>query len=102
MKKLLIAAFMMLGLNGMVTAQQTAPKAATTTDKKTLKKVETGKVVPMDKSKHVAATGLKADGTPDMRLKENKNKAKTTAPVTGPTKKDGSPDMRYKANKKKP
>lgn len=32
---------------------------------------------------------LKADGTPDMRYKENKPKMK----------KDGTPDMRYKANK---
>ena len=38
----------------------------------------------------------KKDGTPDMRLKENKEAAKPTA---GPLKKDGTPDMRYKANK---
>jgi hypothetical protein len=40
---------------------------------------------------------LKKDGTPDMRLKENKAKAVTKAVV--PVKKDGTPDMRYKANK---
>lgn len=39
----------------------------------------------------------KADGSPDMRYKENKT-AKTTT-VTGPTRKDGAADMRYKANK---
>jgi hypothetical protein len=51
------------------------------------------KVVEMKK-----ATGakLKADGTPDMRYKENQGKAK--AKPTGPTKADGTPDMRYKAN----
>ena len=44
----------------------------------------------------VAASKMKADGTPDKRFKNNK----TTAPTAGPTKKDGTPDMRYKANKK--
>ena len=102
MKKLLIAAFMMMGFTGLVSAQQTAPKTTVTktTDKAVVKKVEQGKVVKMEKSNHVATTGLKADGTPDMRLKENKIKAKTVT-TSGPTKKDGSPDMRYKANKKK-
>jgi hypothetical protein len=38
---------------------------------------------------------LKADGTPDMRYKENK------ATQTGPKKKDGTADMRYKSNKPK-
>ncbi len=46
----------------------------------------------------VVSGKTKADGTPDMRFKENKEKA---APVTGPTKKDGTPDMRYNANKPK-
>ncbi len=49
--------------------------------------------------KETKATGkLKADGTPDMRFKENKDKE--TKP-TGPLKKDGTPDKRFKANKKK-
>ena len=67
---------------------------------KVVKKDATAKVVKMDKTKPVAASGLKADGTPDMRLKENKAKVKT-ATVAGPTKKDGTADMRFKANKKK-
>ena len=103
MKKLLIAAFMMMGFTGIVSAQQTAPKTVVTktTDKSVVKKEGTAKVVKMEKSNHVATTtGLKADGTPDMRLKENKVKTKTVT-TTGPTKKDGSADMRYKANKKK-
>jgi hypothetical protein len=39
--------------------------------------------------------GMKKDGTPDMRRKENKKKKE----AAGPMKKDGTPDMRYKANK---
>ena len=44
------------------------------------------------------AAGMKKDGTPDMRMKANKD-AKT--PVKGPVKKDGTPDMRYNKNKGK-
>ncbi len=102
MKKLLIAFCMMIGFAGVATAQTTAAKPATTktADLKVVKKDAPAKVVKMDKTKPVAASGLKADGTPDMRLKENKAKAKT-ATVAGPTKKDGTADMRFKANKKK-
>jgi len=39
------------------------------------------------------AAPLKADGTPDMRYKVNKERKK------GPLKKDGTPDKRYKANR---
>ena len=103
MKKLLIATCMFLGFAGMVSAQQTAAKAITTkpADMKPVKSQPPAKVVKMDKTKPVAASGLKADGTPDMRLKENKEKAKATPAVAGPTKKDGTADMRYKSNKKK-
>lgn len=104
MKKLLIATFMMLGFAGIITAQTAAKKPAATTKPAALKVADkpatSAKVVKMDKPKPVAATGLKADGTPDMRLKENK--AKAAPVVAGPTKKDGTADMRYKANKKKP
>ena len=96
MKKLLIAFCMMLSFAGIATAQSAAPATKTTSTTAT----KPGKVVKMNKSSNkVAASGLKADGTPDMRLKENKVKA--VAPVTGPTKKDGSADMRYKSNKAK-
>ena len=91
MKKLVIAICMMLGLAGAATAQTAAPATTTTT--------KAAKVVKMKTPKTAPAKGMKADGTPDMRLKENK--AKAAAPVTGPTKKDGTPDMRYKDNKKK-
>ncbi|CAN5329326.1 hypothetical protein BH11BAC5_BH11BAC5_42770 [soil metagenome] len=102
MKKLMIAFCMMLGFAGVATAQ-TAAKATTAkpTEMKVVKKDATAKVVKMDKTKPVAANGLKADGTPDMRLKENKDKAKAAATTTGPKKKDGTPDLRYKENKKK-
>lgn len=46
----------------------------------------------------VASGKMKADGTPDMRYKDNKGKAA----AAGPLKKDGTPDMRYKANKTAP
>ena len=79
MKKLLIAACLFLGL-ALSTTAQTKP---TTTKAKT------------DTTK--TATHLKADGTPDMRYKENKEAAKPKP--AGPLKKDGTPDIRYKANK---
>ena len=105
MKKLLIATCMMLGFAGITTAQTAAKKPAATTKPAALKVADkpaaSAKVVKMDKPKPVAATGLKADGTPDMRLKENKAKAKAAPVVAGPTKKDGTADMRFKANKKK-
>ena len=41
---------------------------------------------------------MKADGTRDMRYKENKMTS-TTAAGNGKMKADGTPDMRYKANK---
>lgn len=81
MKKLLLILFMfVLGMSGIyaqssATATKKTAKTSTATEKK--------------------GTKLKADGTPDMRYKENKAKAKPA----GPTKKDGTADMRYKANK---
>ena len=48
-------------------------------------------------TRKAAATSapLKADGTPDMRYKVNKEGKK----AKGPLKKDGTPDKRYKANR---
>ncbi|KRT18107.1 hypothetical protein ASU31_02135 [Pedobacter ginsenosidimutans] len=107
MKKLLsliaIAAF------GLTTAfaqtpATTAPAKAKTVAKKEVKtttapvkagvKQEAKKV---ETKTTTTAAKVKADGTPDMRFKENKAKAVTK--VAGPTKKDGTADMRYKANK---
>jgi hypothetical protein len=44
------------------------------------------------------ATHKKADGTADMRYKENKDAAKAK-PATTHVKADGTPDKRYKENK---
>jgi len=67
---------------------------ATTTPAKAGAKQEAKKV---ETKTTTAASKVKADGTPDMRFKENKTK--TVTKVVGPTKKDGTADMRYKANK---
>ena len=91
MKQIMIALFFLAATFGFtnVNAQQktTAKKQAKTTTVKA-KEVTTTK-----------KTGLKKDGTPDMRYKENKVTKTTTH--AGPTKKDGTADMRYKANKTK-
>ncbi|MDP1842509.1 MAG: hypothetical protein Q8K64_03725 [Sediminibacterium sp.] len=50
---------------------------------------------PAEKEKAKVVGVKKADGTLDMRYKENKEKAK----ADGPKKADGTPDMRYKENK---
>lgn len=93
-KIIMIAAIFFAGIS-FATAQKMPAK---TTDKtKTVQKKTATADKTTDKTK---TTGLKKDGTPDMRLKENKDKAKTKT-TTGPTKKDGTPDMRYNANKKK-
>lgn len=94
MKKLLIAALLVLGIATAPFAQQATKKGDTTAHKmaKTEKKEAT---------KKATAAGTKADGTPDMRLKANKAKA-VPADTTKKLKKNGTPDMRYKANKKKP
>ena len=82
MKKIIITLLFIAGSLGILNvngqAKPTAKKATTATTA-TSKKL------------------TKKDGTPDMRMKENK--AAKIAPA-GPTKKDGTADMRYKANKK--
>ena len=89
MKKIIIALLFLAGTLGFTNAgaqqKATAKKPATSTAK-------------AKDSALVKKTGMKKDGTPDMRLKANK--AAKTAPI-GPLKKDSTPDMRYKANKAK-
>ncbi|GGI23089.1 hypothetical protein [Pedobacter mendelii] len=106
MKKLLsliaIAAF------GLTTAFAQTPATATPAKKAVKKEVKTtvapAKAATKMEAKKVetktttTASKMKADGSPDMRFKDNKAKAVTK--VAGPTKKDGTADMRYKANKK--
>ena len=97
MKKLLsliaIAAF------GLTTAFAQTPATATQTKKavKTTAAATKAEAKKVETKTTATAAKLKADGTPDMRFKENKTKVVTK--VAGPTKKDGTPDMRYKANK---
>jgi len=105
MKKLLsliaIAAF------GLTTAFAQTPATTAPTKKVVKKEVKTtttpAKASAKQEAKKVetkttsTASKVKADGTPDMRFKENKTK--TVTKVVGPTKKDGTADMRYKANK---
>ena len=91
MKKIIIALLFLAGTLGLNVAQA---QEKSTAKKSTVAKTTTVKA----KDSAVAKKpGMKKDGTPDMRLKENKVAAKTT-PV-GPKKKDGTADMRYKANK---
>ncbi|UKT63615.1 hypothetical protein [Pedobacter mucosus] len=99
MKKLLsliaIAAF------GLTTAFAQTPATTTQTKKVAKKEVKSTTAPAKADAKKVetktttTASKVKADGTPDMRFKDNKAVTK----VAGPTKKDGTADMRYKANK---
>jgi hypothetical protein len=106
MKKLLgLIAVMALGLT--TTFAQTPAAVKTAPAKATVKKEVKTVTTPAKKdAKSATATvsttktkveTLKKDGTPDMRLKENK--AKAVVKASAPVKKDGTPDMRYKANK---
>src|SRR5436190_14607524 len=98
MKKLLIAAAMLIASTGIFAQAQPkkdAKDSKMSAVKKDTTKKASAKVVPMAKP---AAGPTKKDGSADMRLKANKEAAKS-APA-GPAKKDGTPDMRYKANKK--
>lgn len=115
MKKFIIAALMMGGLFSTGFAQTAAPQKAKVAPKQEIKKATTttnavkpapvaaskpapaAKTAATQEKKQVAATKLKADGTPDMRYKENKVAAAATVKHT---KKDGTADMRYKENKK--
>jgi len=98
MKKLLIAAAMMIISTGIF-AQAQPKKDAKDASKMTAVKKDTAKakVVTMAKPA-TTANPTKKDGSADMRFKANKEAAK--AAPAGPLKKDGTADMRYKANKK--
>lgn len=89
MKKIMIALFCLVATLGFSNVNaQTKPDAKKTT------KVKAKETTTTTTTK---TTGLKKDGTADMRFKANKDAAK--AKPTGPLKKDGTADMRYKANK---
>ena len=117
MKRLLLAAMASLVISAAAFAQTTPvkekTKLKTTKPTATAQKTVAKEVVKpangpaivsktttvTTPAKEVAVTKMKANGTPDMRYKENKQAAKTTS-ATSPVKKDGTPDMRYKVNKK--
>lgn len=89
MKKIILAAGLMLALAGVSFGQTPKKK----TDKSTTATTATT-------AKPATAAGpTKKDGTADMRYKANKDAAKTT--TTTHVKKDGTPDKRYKENKTK-
>lgn len=109
MKKFLIAIVALVGWSLAGQAQTTAsPKTTAPVTKVKVKTTQTHaekavtlpvKATPTTApAKTQAATGApkKADGTPDMRYKSNKEAVKTTTKL----KKDGTPDKRYKQNKK--
>lgn len=90
MKKIFTLLFALTIATTSILAQATPAKPA-----QPAKKEEAKKATPATPAKPASKT--KADGTPDMRFKENKGKA---TPAKGPLKADGTPDMRYKANQK--
>ena len=105
MKKFLLSLVFAAGFAGSASAQA---KPAVATKSKT--EIMTVAKMPSDNASPVAVAAVakteiklngkvkvKADGTPDMRYKDNKAAAPA---VAGPKKKDGTADMRYKANKK--
>jgi len=101
MKKLLIAAAMLIASTGLFAQAQPkkdAKDSKMSAVKKDTSKKAAAKVVPMAKPATPAAGPTKKDGSADMRFKANKEAAK--AAPAGPAKKDGTPDMRFKANKK--
>jgi hypothetical protein len=114
MKKIIVSVFILIACVGILNAQNAPTKTTAKTTKvaekkdakmvKSTEKQEAKMAKDAEKKQDKIAktplnkTGLKKDGTPDMRMKMNKD-AKTVP--AGPTKKNGTPDMRYKANKKK-
>ena len=115
MKNIIISAFILFAGFNVANAQTPAAKPVTKVHKTAVNKKDTTVKVPVknenkmtkatakkdDKMSKASSntTGLKKNGTPDMRMKMNKNLKSTD--TAGPVKKNGTPDMRYKVNKKK-
>lgn len=116
MKKIILAAFAIIGFSAASFAQSTQ-KVTEPLQKKEHKMVQPAKTVAAKSQTNmtsapasgvaqkkqmtpVAAAGpAKKDGTPDMRYKSNKTAVATTSPKH--LKKDGTPDKRYTETKKK-
>ena len=94
MKRFVLIVNLLLAFAGFSFAQ--APAATTAKKPKATKAATTTKPAAPAASTTPAAGPKKADGTPDMRYKANKDAAKTP---TQHLKKDGTPDKRYKENK---
>lgn len=101
MKTIIVSLLFLFAVLGSIGAQKKPGKAVPKTTTKVMeKKVDKSTKTTETKDDKTNTTGMKKDGTPDMRLKENKDAKKPV--TTGPVKKDGSADMRYKANKPVP
>jgi len=116
MKKIILAAFAIIGFSAAGFAQ-TTQKVAEPVQKKEHKMVQPAKTVTTKNQANMtsatapgvtqkkqtapvtAAGPAKKDGTPDMRYKANKTAVAATPPKH--LKKDGTPDKRYMENKKK-
>jgi hypothetical protein len=112
MKKFLFVFIALMGLGATSQAQTTAPQKTTSSTAVVKKEAAgvhstkavtlpvTGKAAASTKTKTVTKTTngapVRADGSPDMRYKANKEAAKASPKL----KKDGTPDKRYKQNKK--
>jgi len=91
MKRFVLIVNLLLAFAGLTFAQT----PAATTAKKT-KATKAATATTPATAATPAAGPKKADGTPDMRYKANKDAAKTPPQHL---KKDGTPDKRYKENK---
>ena len=90
MKRIVLIVNLLLAFAGFTFAQ--TPAATTAKKPKATKAATTTPAAAATP----AAGPKKADGTPDMRYKANKDAAKTPPQHL---KKDGTPDKRYKENK---
>jgi len=94
MKKIILAALVLLFGTGIGFAQQAPAKTQQEKTKHVKKEATAAKTKaspstqPAAATAATAATPVKKDGTPDKRYKQNKH-----------LKKDGTPDKRFKGNK---
>jgi|GEM_PF-723528 len=107
MKKYLLIIAAMLTFSAATMAQtkekaKATPAKAKTTTKTTTARMAAPNATVVNVSPEATTAQTKADGSPDLRYKQNKTTTKTTATkATTKVKKDGTPDLRYKENKKK-
>ena len=95
MKKLFIAASMLLALAGTSFAQTAPAKEATTTSSHKTEVSKDGKLTSTKSAKKVETSTQATQPAAATTTTTTKSSTSTT----GPAKKDGSPDKRFKANK---